>query len=163
MTYIDEIEELRAELRECVALKSTTRWNANSQISSASVEAMAAEEGLEPPPQARTPVCGSAVEGVLDCLGRREGQLLRRGDLDRRSRRGIAPLARRRLFYLKLTKAGQAGFSAALGGVGNLFEYTLDDHLGLSLGQALLGCDLVGNFVGRCHQKCPMVESPNHL
>src|SRR5690606_36090186 len=88
----------------------------------------------------------SAVERVLHGFRRGEGQLLRGRDLDRRTGRRVATLARRRVLHLELSEPRNAGLAAGTGGLRNLTENTFDDRLGLRLGEALLGSNLVGNL-----------------
>ncbi len=108
----------------------------------------------------------SAVERVLDGFRWCEGQLLRGRNLNRRTGRGVATLARWRVLNLELAEAGNARLGARARGVRNLLEHTLNDRLGLRLGQVLLGGNLVRNICRCRHSLGPpllMGDEPRTL
>jgi hypothetical protein len=102
-----------------------------------------------PVPQAGT---RSAVEVILHRLGGRKCQLLRRGDLDGRTRRGIAAVTFRARLDLELAKTAEGNFVTACGSVGNRRSDAIDDLAGISLGQAIGFGNLLGEF-GIVHGK----------
>src|SRR5690606_4467593 len=96
-----------------------------------------------------------AVQGILDRLGWREGQLLRRGDLDRCTGRRVTTVSLRRRLHLELAKSGKRGFRVRLGRINDLAEHAPDNRLGLGLRQVLFCSDLVGDFIRGCHSMFP--------
>ncbi len=93
----------------------------------------------------------SAVERVLDRLAGREGQLLRSGNFDGRSRARIAARALCRFLDLEFAERRDRCFGACLCRVSDLLEDAFDDGLGLRFGQILFGRNLVCDLVAGRH------------
>src|SRR4051812_12800847 len=73
----------------------------------------------------------SAIEAILEGLGRGEGQLLGGRDLDGGAGGRIAAVALGRRLHLELAEARQGNFLARGGRLGDRLEYTIDQRLAL--------------------------------
>src|SRR3546814_1740775 len=95
------------------------------------------------------------VERVLHRLGGREGQLLRRSDLDGLAGRRIAAFTRRAVLYLEFAEAVQRDFLALRCGVRDGGEDAIDIFARIGLGNAVCG----GKGVGRSEEHTSELQS----